>query len=658
MTHDIVPAPAQTIDIDGETWTMRGRIGSQKVVVQQENGTTRVMTVAEVADALKNGTSLSTTSGRPVETRDLADLSEKEWEIASQRLTIVLGLQKIPNRTRADVEAAGRIAKVDASTVYDWITAFEIRRSVTDLVPSKPGPKKGLKRLVPEVEQIITSVIDAVFLNKTPMQISRVVKEIAIACRKAGVPAPAPNTVRARISGLDPEQVLIRQGRRERAKNKFRVIRGNFPDEGTAMAVIQMDHTPANVEVVDEVYRRTIGRPWITLAIDVHTRVVCGIYISMEEPSVLAVAMCMINIVTKKDAYLAELEVLGSWPVHGKPGRIYVDNGKDFKSKAFARACVEHGIGLEHRPGGRPNWGGHIERLMKTTSDQINSLPGTTFSNPKQRAETNSEANASMTLREFEAYMVDWVVNQYNCGLHTQIDMSPVYAFRRSVIGSDQTPGTGLSEIDDARKFRLDFLPYEERTVSRHGVQIDYVLYWDDVLKSRVNENHYIIEGNARARAASKSYIFRFDPRDMSVLFFWDPDARVHYEIHYRDLSRPAVSRFEIRRAKELRREEGQANISEDDLFKTIERLRERTETAVGKTKEVRKDAARIASTKALAEKRKQAGEDDDYRTRPDDDVPHGRAIPRTAYDPFDQPIRPFDVTGGLDDGISQEDHR
>ena len=658
MTHDIVLASAQTIALDGETWTMRGRIGSQKILVQRENGTSRVMTVAEVTDALGNGSCLSTTSPLPTLTRDLADISEREWEIANQRLTIVLGLQKIPNRTRADVEAAGRIAKVDASTIYDWINAFESRGFVTDLVPSKPGPKKGLKRLTPDIEKIITSQIDAVFLNKAPIQISRVVKEIAIACRKAGVTAPAPNTIRARIRNLDPEEVLIRQGRKERARNKFRVLRGTFPSEGTAMAVIQMDHTPANVEVVDEVFRRTIGRPWITLAIDVHTRVVCGIYISMDEPSVLAVAMCMINIVTKKDAYLAELDVPGSWPVYGKPGRIYVDNGKDFKSKAFARACVEHEIGLEHRPGGRPNWGGHIERLMKTTSDQVNSLPGTTFSNPKQRAETDSGANASMTLREFEAYMVDWVVNQYNCGLHTQIDMSPLYAFRKSVIGDNQMPGTGLREIDNERKFKLDFLPYAERTVSRHGVLLDYVFYWDEVLKSRVNENHYIIEGNARARAASKKYIFRFDPRDMSVLYYWDPDTRTHYEIHYRDLSRPAVSRFEIRRAKDLRREEGHANISEDDLFKTIERLRERTEAAAGKTKEARKDAARIANTKALVEKRRQSDQDNGSRARSDDDATDFSTVMPAADDPFDQPIEPFAVSGGLRDGIARRGDR
>ena len=43
-----------------------------------------------------------------------------------------------------------------------------------------------------------------------------------------------------------------------------------------ALEVVQIDHTPVDVIVVDEAHRLPIGRPWLTLAIDVATRVVAG----------------------------------------------------------------------------------------------------------------------------------------------------------------------------------------------------------------------------------------------------------------------------------------------------------------------------------------------------------------------------------------------
>ncbi|WP_244127889.1 TniB family NTP-binding protein [Burkholderia gladioli] len=53
------------------------------------------------------------------------------------------------------------------------------------------------------------------------------------------------------------------------------------------MDVVQVDHTQADVLVVDPVTRRPIGRPWLSLAIDVASRCVVGFYVGMERPCLL-----------------------------------------------------------------------------------------------------------------------------------------------------------------------------------------------------------------------------------------------------------------------------------------------------------------------------------------------------------------------------------
>jgi putative transposase len=54
------------------------------------------------------------------------------------------------------------------------------------------------------------------------------------------------------------------------------------------MEVLQIDHTPVDVIVVDQRKRLPIGRPWLTLAIDVRTRMVAGFHVSLWPTSTIS----------------------------------------------------------------------------------------------------------------------------------------------------------------------------------------------------------------------------------------------------------------------------------------------------------------------------------------------------------------------------------
>ncbi len=51
--------------------------------------------------------------------------------------------------------------------------------------------------------------------------------------------------------------------------------------------------------------RQPIGRPYLTLAIDVFSRVVVGYYLSLDAPSVMSIAMCVSQAVLPKEKWLA-----------------------------------------------------------------------------------------------------------------------------------------------------------------------------------------------------------------------------------------------------------------------------------------------------------------------------------------------------------------
>ncbi len=55
--------------------------------------------------------------------------------------------------------------------------------------------------------------------------------------------------------------------------------------------MVQVDHTPADVLIVDRFRRPVIGRPWVTVAIDLATRTIPAFFVGMERPGAATVAL-------------------------------------------------------------------------------------------------------------------------------------------------------------------------------------------------------------------------------------------------------------------------------------------------------------------------------------------------------------------------------
>ncbi|WP_258045724.1 Mu transposase C-terminal domain-containing protein [Mesorhizobium sp. NBSH29] len=267
--------------------------------------------------------------------------------------------------------------------------------------------------------------------------------------------------------------------------------------------IVQVDHTKVDVTVVDPVTRLPIGRPTLTLAIDVNTRMAMGFYLSLEGPSLTAVALCLTHCVIDKTAWLAARGIAVDWPSHGIPRIIHVDNGAEFHARAFERACAEHRIDLVYRPPGTPRFGGHIERLIGTMMGAVHLIPGSHFSNIRDRGDLDPEAEAVMTLRELETYLALEIVGAYHARIHKALDLPPVAAWNARIAD------VSVRKPSDPQRFLIDFLPYEERTLQRDGLHLFHIRYWSDELRW--------LMGRDRQRLTIK-----YDPRDLSCVFVRD----------------------------------------------------------------------------------------------------------------------------------------
>lgn len=172
---------------------------------------------------------------------------------------------------------------------------------------------------------------------------------------------------------------------------------------------------------------------FLTVAIDVYSRMITGFFISLDSPSYFSVSQCLTQALLQKDKLLRSIEVEGEWNIWGIPKTIGLDNAGEFRGYEMQRACENYGIELNWRPVARPQYGAHIERLIGTSMKEVHTLPGTTFSNIKERGEYNSDKYAQFTLQELEQWYTEFIINVYHKDFTTALtqlqknDMKLVY---------------------------------------------------------------------------------------------------------------------------------------------------------------------------------------------------------------------------------------
>ncbi|UPK07011.1 Mu transposase C-terminal domain-containing protein [Bradyrhizobium sp. 170] len=512
------------------------------------------------------------------DTPDLADVPVADWHKARRRFEVISVLAKAPERTRGDAEAAAEALGCSATVVYRLLSRYLADPRVTSLLPGRRGRRQGQLLLAAEVDEVVQATIDEFYLTRQRPRVSDLVTEVQRRCRTLGLPKPSRKAINLRIGQRASVEALAKRSGRKAARDRFGPATGSLTAPWP-LALVQIDHTLVDVIAVDSVTRQPIQRPWLTIAIDVHSRCVAGFHLALEPPSATSVALCIAHAVLPKAGWLMARGVAGDWPVQGLIERLHLDNAKEFHSEALKRGCEQYGIAVDYRPVRTPHYGGHIERLIGTMMGKVHLLPGTTFSDVRAKGDWKPEDTAALTLDEIERWLAHAIVGVYHHDLHRGIGTTPVAAWERGILGDGQVSGRGMpTAIDDPRRFLIDFLPMERRLVRREGVFLHSIGYWADVLRTWIGEREWMI--------------VRYDPRDLSRVHLLAPDGR-YYDLSYRDLRRPAISLWEHRLALMRLRDEGRAEINEDAIFTAIDAMRGIAERASAETKTARRQRER-----------------------------------------------------------------
>lgn len=502
------------------------------------------------------------------------------WDEARSRAAIVARtLPDAPADQRLSLAEAARELGVDRSTVFRWRGRFEAERRLSALLPRYRGRPKGHCQVDPRVDELVEAQIETFYLRPERPSIRELVERIRAECSRTGLPPPHWRTVRLRIKRLDARKAMTRREGAVAARAVFTPVVEEYRSAGP-LDIVQIDHTVVDLIVVDEITRTPIGRPVLTLAIDIHTRVVTGFYLGLDHPSILRAGVCVAQSVFEKGAWLAERGIDLPWPMSGLPRAVHVDNAGEFHSTAFTRTLEDFGVDVIYRPIARPHFGGHIERLIGTTMGAIHMLRGTTFSSVKDRAGYPAEGRANMTLRELESWLALEILGKYHHRIHSALKRPPL------AVWAELTASNPPRMPSDRTEFLAGLLPFEMRLPRRDGFHLFNIRYWSDALVKFLGRHE-------------QKLAVRYDPRDLSRVWIRAPGGR-HVEARYKNLGREPISLWEHGRAMERLRLLGRTEVSEEMLFHAIREQRRIEDEALRSSKRARRAASQRPSRPAM----------------------------------------------------------
>lgn len=287
-------------------------------------------------------------------------------------------------------------------------------------------------------------------------------------------------------------------------------------------ALYQIDATIGDIYLVSSFDRnRIIGRPVIYVCIDVFSRLITGIAVTLEGPSWLSAMLALDNVAEDKVAFCAGygIEITDEmWPCRHLPATLLADRG-EFEGYAADNLVSALGINVQNTPPYRADWKGIVERHFRIANDRfIHFLPGTVTC-PRARGEADHRLNAVLTLDEFRKLFIGHVLN-YNAHHYLShyrkdefmiadaVERYPLDLWNWGIRNCSGHLRTLPREI-----VRLNLLPRKQAAITPHGIRFERELYYTCELALR--EGWFTRAGR---RGTGKVEI-AYDPRSVDLIY-------------------------------------------------------------------------------------------------------------------------------------------
>ncbi|HEY2492283.1 MAG TPA: hypothetical protein VGI33_05170 [Paenibacillus sp.] len=141
-------------------------------------------------------------------------------------------------------------------------------------------------RLSEEKMHILKYIIENEYLTKYRVKKSEIYESVKYKCIENQLTEVPYSTICNIIERID-EKAKLRLRNIKAASAVYDDVARGYADREALypLDIVQIDHTLLDIEVLDDETGLNLGRPWITLGIDVYARMPWCLYVSFEDPS-------------------------------------------------------------------------------------------------------------------------------------------------------------------------------------------------------------------------------------------------------------------------------------------------------------------------------------------------------------------------------------
>ncbi len=438
------------------------------------------------------------TDKKPTDTNkqamDLKTLTEKQQIIALKRYEYIKEAEKKflePCCTRLESVINKVSQQLDdphppsSITLYRWWRRWKnMGRNITALV-NYPRGSKGHRKFNDQFKALFNELLEEIYLKREKCTRQKFYLALCYKIKQYNqitgfrLNIPSQATAYRMLDSVDKYTVMAAKFGRRKAEQYYRTVgKGIVPEY--ILERVEVDHTPLDVMVVDEVTGLVIGRPYLTCLFEVKSRMPLGIEIGFEPPSYLSVIRALKQaILPKENIYQQYADIKNKWPAFGIPDTLVCDNGLEFHSEQLTRVCAELNIELIYCPKQQPNYKGSVERFLGTFNNQVcHQLKGTTFSNINQRGDYNSAQEACITLEQLKEIIYQWLIDDYCQSPHKALTANPLITWQEGLKRTEPS----LPESKQALEL---ILSHEvKRKLSHQGIQFLQLFYNSEELRT------------------------------------------------------------------------------------------------------------------------------------------------------------------------------
>jgi putative transposase len=192
----------------------------------------------------------------------------------------------------------------------------------------------------------------------------------------------------------------------------------------------------------------------------------------------------------------------------------------------------------------------------------VHQLRGTTFSNPRERGDSDAGGRACLTLAELERVLA-LAIDSYNHTTHAGIGERPIDRYLAHYRQPGLPEGERIPPLLPADRLLLDFLPYEVRPLRRGGIRLFRVDYSAiDLLPFWQRDNGRQIER-----------IVVYDPRSLAQVWVLDETTDAYVAVPYR-VPRPDITLAQSLEARRALHRSAARDRTERRLFENVEQIR------------------------------------------------------------------------------------